>query len=340
MFSGKRELLARGLFWSGATFVLNHLAERDSLLILNYHRIGNSAEDPFDPGTFSATAEQLDDQISYLKTCVSLVTLEEALAFIESAPSEKKPRSRVLITFDDGYLDNYELAFPVLRSHGVQGVFFLVTSYVGTSHIPWWDRIHYLMKTARQKRYTLNYPSELLVDTENDGLGRSRQSVLSLYKRPDNTEPKQFFGELREATQGEEPSETSRRFLDWNEAREMIRGGMAIGSHTHTHPIVSQLAAEQQRGELAQSRALLREHLGIDARVLAYPVGGLKSLSEQTEELAREAGYRAAFSFHGGINLPGKMRHYNVNRVGVGDQSWPRFCVQASVCRVTRHYWP
>ena len=72
MFGGKRELLARGLFWSGATFLFDQLPTRDLLLVLNYHRIGNPDDDSFDPGVFSATADelksvyaQLGDQIGY-----------------------------------------------------------------------------------------------------------------------------------------------------------------------------------------------------------------------------------------------------------------------------------
>jgi peptidoglycan/xylan/chitin deacetylase (PgdA/CDA1 family) len=138
-FRGKRELLARGLLWSGASFLLSRLPARDSLLVLNYHRIGNPDDDLFDPGVFEATADQFNDQISHLKRRVSLVTLEEALAFIDGTIKEKTRRCRVLITFDDGYLDNYEIAYPILRSHGAQGVFFLVTSMVGSCQVPWWD---------------------------------------------------------------------------------------------------------------------------------------------------------------------------------------------------------
>src|SRR5580698_9924038 len=126
MLPGKREMLARGLLWSGATILLGQLPERDLLLVLNYHRIGNSDDGPFDPRMFSATGEQLNEQISYLKRRVSLITLEEALAFVDGTTREKTRRCRVLITFDDGYLDNYEVAFPILRTHGVQGAFFLV----------------------------------------------------------------------------------------------------------------------------------------------------------------------------------------------------------------------
>jgi len=93
-FGGKRELLASGLLWSGAAFLLSQLPARDSLLVLNYHRIGNPEEDLFDPGVFSATAEEFSDQIAYLKRRVSPVTLEEALAFAAGTlkvPAEELP---------------------------------------------------------------------------------------------------------------------------------------------------------------------------------------------------------------------------------------------------------
>lgn len=340
MPTGKRELLARGLLWSGATFVLQQLPAKDSLLVLNYHRIGSPEQDPFDPGVFSATADQFYEQVAYLKRHLSLVTLEEALAFVTGASRDKTRRCRALITFDDGYLDNYQFAFPVLRSHGVQGVFFLVTSIVGSCHVPWWDHIAFVIKSARNRRFALRHPAALSVDLDRDGLAKSLQQVLKLYKMPHNTDPARFLSELSEAAHGDQPPETLRRFLDWDEAREMIAAGMAIGSHTHTHPVLSQLQPERQRDELARSRAILRETLGIPADTLAYPVGNVNSFTGDTQQLARELGYAACFSFHGGTNLPGATLPYDVKRVSVGDQSQARFRVQAAVCRRTASYWP
>jgi len=120
---------------------------------------------------------------------------------------------------------------------------------------------------------------------------------------------------------------TMRRFLDWNEAREMVSGGMAIGSHTHSHHVLSQLRPDQQRQELAQSRALLRQQLGMEVDALAYPVGAASCFSDQTQQLAQEVGYRGRhFHFNGGTNLSKKdAAPNNIRRVGVGGESWPRF---------------
>jgi len=339
-FGGKRELLARGLFWSGAHLLLSQLPARDSLLVLNYHRIGNPDEDLFDPGVFSATADQFDFQISYLKRHVSLVTLEEALAYIDGTIKEKTSRCRVLITFDDGYLDNYNVAFPILRSHGVQGVFFLATSMVGSCQIPWWDHIAYLVKTARKRRFCLSYPSDLAIDLDVNGLTQSLQVILRSYKRPENLDSDRFIHELGKAAMGDDLPGTIRRFLNWDEASEMSQSGMKIGSHTHSHRVLSQLTPDRQFQELSVSRTILKEQLGVEADVLAYPVGGKHCFTDQTRRAAQDAGYRAAFSFYGGTNLQGKTSPYDVNRIGIDSQSRNRFKVQTAVCRVTGSFWP
>jgi peptidoglycan/xylan/chitin deacetylase (PgdA/CDA1 family) len=321
-------------------FSSRNFQERDLLLVLNYHRIGNPDEDSFDPGVFSASADEFNDQISYLKRRASLVNLQEALAFVNGTIREKAGRCRVLITFDDGYLDNYDIAFPILQSHGVQGVFFLATSMVGSCHVPWWDHIAYLVRTARKRRFSLHYPVDLVVDVDKNGFAKSLRDVLSLYKRPENADPVLFIRELGKETEGEDLPGTLRRFINWDEAREICGAGMAIGSHTHSHHVLSQLSLKQQYEELSQSRSILKEQLGLEADVLAYPVGSTTSFSDQTQMLAQELGYRAAFSFHGGTNVQGKAAPYDVKRIGVGGQSWCRFQVQTDVCRFTGKYWP
>jgi peptidoglycan/xylan/chitin deacetylase (PgdA/CDA1 family) len=331
----KRERLPRRLVWDGASSLLSRLPARDSLLVLNYHRIGNEEDDMFDPCVFSATAEQFEDQIAALKRHVSPVTLEEGLAFIDGTLKEKTPRCRVLITFDDGYLDNYRIAYPILRSHGVQGVFFLVTSMVGSGHIPWWDQISYLMKTGKKRKFCIRYPEVLKVDIDRDSFKESLRAVLRLFKRPENADPERFLQELAEETQGQTPPKTLRRFLNWDEAREMNEGGAVIGSHTHSHHVLSQLDPERQYEELSKSRAILKEQLGVEIDALAYPVGKRDSFTDETQRIAHQVGYRAAFSFHGGANLRGKTLPYNISRFDLGEVSVSRLQLEMAVWKLT-----
>lgn len=211
---------------------------------------------------------------------------------------------------------------------------------VGTGTIPWWDRIAYILRTAEKRSFTLHFPDSIVVDIGRDSFDAALRQVLQLYKRPDNSDGERFIDELRESCGGHEPPTSSRIFMNWNEAQEMIAGGMAIGSHTHTHPVLSQLSAERQLEEMLRSRDILSTRLQTPIHTIAYPVGSRTAFTKETEELAGKAGYSAAFSYHGGANLPGRISAFNIKRYDIGSQSLDRFKAQVQVARLTGRYWP
>jgi len=303
------------------------------LIILNYHRIGNADETPFDSGVFSATAEQFDSQIYYLKRRFHMVTLEEALAMmVGDAPRG----TSVLITLDDGYRDNYTLAFPILRSHAVQAVFFLPTAFIGTGKLPWWDVIAYIVKRSIKKRIQLEYPEPANFDLEGDGRKRVSMQVLRLFTRPAVKDPERFLRDLEKVCEVPRPKGGAERcFLDWNEARDMQQNGMAFGSHTHSHEILTRLSPELQQEEARHSREILEHELNRRVDILAYPVGLKHCFSAETISALERAGYRAAFSFYGGSNRPGEMQPFDMRRYGVASLSLARFRLQTNLRAVT-----
>jgi peptidoglycan/xylan/chitin deacetylase (PgdA/CDA1 family) len=300
--------------------VLESVASAPVLLVLNYHRIGDPAECPYDPGTYSATAEQFDAQITYLARRFRIVSLPEALEVL--VRGTKWPA--ILITFDDGYLDNYELAFPILKSHSTSGTFFLPTSLVGTDRVPWWDAIAYMLRNSRHRCIQLSYLAPLQVDL---GLFRpALRTVLSRFKSPAMRDEKRFLEELASAT-GVEVPQTAQKplFMSWNNVKEMAAAGMDFGSHTHSHQLLAKLPPDRQLWELVHSRECIRRHAGLDVTTLAFPVGGRTTFSEETQDALAQAGYRGAFSFYGGVNIPKHTTMFNIHRNGVTpDCSMPR----------------
>ena len=126
-----------------------------------------------------------------------------------------------------------------------------------------------------------------------------------------------FLGELREAVDcGPLPRE--RMFLNWEEAHQMLRGGMAFGSHTHGHELLAKLTRERQLEEMAVSKQLIEQNLAIPCESIAYPYGLTSSFTATTMELAGTAGYRIGFSFFGGVNRRGATNPLNVYRQAVG----------------------
>lgn len=309
--------------------------------MLTYHRVGDTESDPWDPTVFSATGEDFDDQVSYLKRKQMLVTLDEALAFVDGKEKSRHDRCRVLITFDDGYLDNYSIAFPILKSHGAQGVFFLCSDIVGSDYVPWWDHAAYLVKSGSKRKFTIGSPAHLEVNIERDGLHRSIRKVLNFCKKHESSDIDRIIRELKETVGGKELPPNPRRFLAWEHAGEMLSGGMAIGAHTHTHAMLSKLSEDEQRRELSLSRSIINEKLGISVETLAYPYGIRMAFTKQTERIAEELGFRCAFSYYGNVsNRRETLERFNLKRVSVSQQSRIRMRMQTEISRVTGTFWP
>ena len=332
---GKRDVAARFSASVGATALLEMLPQRRRLLVLNYHRIGDPSQTPYDSGVFSTGVEGFDEQIGYLKRHFHMTDLEEAL-------EEKGKPSRgtsVLVTFDDGYLDNYQAAFPVLRSHGVRAAFFLPTAFVGTGDVPWWDAVAYIVKHSVQRKFTLQYPETSDYDLDREGRQKAIDRILVACKRND-VDTDRLIAELSRVCECARPAAGAERcFMDWNEAREMNTAGMAFGSHTHTHPILAKLTPEDQYEELSRSREIMERELGGPVRTLAYPVGLPSTFSDSTAEVAERAGYSAAFSFYGGTNEPGQFARFDIRRVAFADPTPERMRLQSALMAVTGSYW-
>lgn len=330
---GWKQAAANLLERSGLGAMLGSLPKRKILIVFNYHRIGDPRTTPYDGDVFSATAEALDGQVAFLKKRLPLIGLEEAVAIAEG--KQKIARATGLLTFDDGYRDNYDLAFSVLRSHGAPAVFFLVSSYVGSSYVPWWDEIAYLAKQSRRDTIWLRYPRELQFKSVRANPGALAEQVTALYKQP-GVDGGRLLEAMAEACEVPRAGASPERlFLDWNEAREMIRGGMDIGSHTHTHRILSKLTAEEQYTEASESKRILEERLGARVDAMAYPVGLRSSFSAETQQALQRAGYRAAFSFYGGLNRMPGTAPFDVHRIAADPRTGELFQLRTAVTTLT-----
>jgi len=318
--TSKKEMLAQFASHSGITRVLESLPGRASLLILNYHRIGDPQLTQYDPGLYSCTAAEFDWQLDWLKHRFPILSLPEA---VDIAHGRAKPsRPSILITFDDGYRDNYVEAFPLLRKHRVSATFFLPTAFVGSHSLPWWDEIAYMVKQAKGSRLKLTYPEPEEFDLTSPDRLTAVFDVLRAFKRATAVDTERFLQELEAASGVERPGDHSERcFMTWDEAREMQAAGMCFGSHTHTHEILGRIPYERQVEELRTSRRILETELGRTIDTLAYPRGRMSSFSEETFAALRETNYTTAFSFYSGINKPGSINPLDVLREAVEVES-------------------
>lgn len=281
----------------------------------NFHRVGNDDGSAFHPNLFSCTGARFAEIVQFLQREFEVIDLERVRRMVCGEESPRHPCA--LITFDDGYLENYEVAFPILRGSGCSAVFFVTTNFVEDVEIPWWDRIAW--KIWHMGDGQLRIPGvERPVTVAAADLEGSIRRVLRAVK--DNAGAS--MAEKVQAIEGqvESPdlhSAQRRLFLGWEQIRKMRRAGMEFGSHTKSHEILSHLTAEFQRREIVESKAILERELGEPVDALAYPVGGFRSYTPATQAMVRQAGYRMAFIFEPGINRDLVAQRYELRRMSV-----------------------
>jgi peptidoglycan/xylan/chitin deacetylase (PgdA/CDA1 family) len=325
---GKKELLANLLYHSGLWRPVARLLPK-GLVVLNYHRI--RADRPAEPclldeGVFGPTQSVFERQVKWLKSNFEVLS-ESELLDVCGAP-EFRGRYAA-ITFDDGYRDNYDLAFPVLKAHAAPAIFFIVPEFIDERRIGWWDQIAYLVKLSDKPAIELR--------GETIPLGeRKAAAICTLHgwmKLKPAAETAGLIEDLEKACGVPLPDFDlrDRQVMTWEQIREVAAEGVTIGSHTQTHRVLAQLPEEDQRWELAESRAALEAKLARPVRTLAYPVGGYKNFTAVTMRIARDCGYRGAFSFHTGINRPGDGNPYNLRRIAPDDAFGPMFACGAAL---------
>ncbi len=290
----KRQLLAKSLVVTGCEWFLHRLGAWRGLLVLNYHRIGNPVASLWDHDLWSADADEFDWQMQYLKRHFDLIGTDD----LDQA--RRDPRGRhVMISFDDGYRDNYQLAFPVLKSRGVPATFFLATKFLDQPYVSWWDEVAWMIHTTTREFLDGPewLPDPILIDHLHPQLTIRR--LLRFYKGLSGDRTSSFLDWLgAETGRGRCPaSMASDMWMTWDMAREMQAAGMSFGAHTVSHPILSRLPAEEQRREILDSHRRIVEELGQPIRAFSYPVGGVESCNSQTVACLREAGIEWGFRF-------------------------------------------
>ena len=305
-------MLTFTLLYSGALRVLNPLVRRfklspkhltritrrssNNFQILLYHRV-DDGEDSFLPSTPITLFKK---QMEYLAETSSVWSLEDA---VEGMLRNDLPDGVVVVTFDDGYRDNYLNALPILTDLSLTATIFLATDSIGSRRILWHDRVFRAFGKTRMTTLEKFGPQSksYSMRTEREKI-RTRGDVLEMLKRLDEQERMSSIDRLIEKLAVEDPLEVPDLMMNWDEARKMHRSGMTLGSHTVTHPILSTLSPSRLEDEITTSKTEMERELGVPVRTFAYPNGRRSDFTEQAKELLRQSGYTCAVTTIFGAN--------------------------------------
>jgi peptidoglycan/xylan/chitin deacetylase (PgdA/CDA1 family) len=273
--------------------------------------------------------------VSWLRNNFDVVSESELLDLVQAR--EFKGRY-VAITFDDGYRDNYELAYPVLKAYSLPAIFFIAPGIINGRKVGWWDIIAFLVKRCSLPAINIRGECLQLAGAKQQAI----QRLTDLMKTEKAEETATLLEELSVASGVPLPDEQlqSEQFMSWDEIREVNRNGVAIGSHTQTHRVLATLSENDQKWELRASKEALENRLERPVRTIAYPVGRYGQFTPATMRAARECGYECAFSFHTGANYSGSVNRYNIKRIACGSRLDALFACGVYMPRYFTWYHP
>lgn len=298
---------------------IRHLARRApgwrGLLVLNYHRVGQTTGQPWDHTLWSASAEGLEEHLATLARHAEVIGPDD----VESAIRGGGRGRRVMLTFDDGYRDNFDLAYPLLRRYGMSATFFLTTGFLDRPVVPWWDEIAWMVRHASVERMEADGWLDGLRDLDLARCDAAIAELVAACKRLPSERTAAFLDHIAQACgSGRCTTGAQELWMTWDMAREMRKGGMSIGGHTVTHPVLSSISLDSQQEEIDACGERLEEELGEAMRWFAYPVGSAETFTQDTKRVLRERGVRLAFSFYGGHGRFSRWDPLDIPRVHVG----------------------
>jgi peptidoglycan/xylan/chitin deacetylase (PgdA/CDA1 family) len=312
-----RKVLASGLYHSGLLGMIRRVSRNHEVqltdhplwtrwrravtpkfLILCYHRVGTGGV----PLYSELAPERFEAQMRFLKKHYRIVSLEEVCRGLhEPGISE----SGVAITFDDGYRDVFTYAFPILRKYDIPATVYLIADAMETGQVAWYDRIFLTFQVLPSGRLELELDCLRSFDLCSvQSRFRAALEVITYLRTLPNAQRKRRcadFERLAELPQ----EELADRILNWDQVQTMQRSGISFGSHTVSHPVISQLIQAEMETELAESKHFLEEKLGSAVEDFAFPFGHVADCGTQAAATLARLGYRSAVTTVLGVNSPG-----------------------------------
>ena len=313
-------IIAACIYYSGLVALSRWLMRRSGrrLIILNYHR---------------AHGGDLSRHMRYLHRHYRVMHLEEALQELyasDAHDAQKSPvtdsRTPLVLTFDDGYYDNYTHAFPIARALRMPITIFLVPGYVESGDYFWWGEGHRLIRHASVESIVIDGRKYHLKQAE-DGESLARVINDRLQEATSVDERETFLKAVSEelgVPKTLPADDDGNRPLRWSEIHEMQQSGwVSFGAHTMHHPVLACLQDQNElRYEVSECRTVREQQLGHPIRSFAYPIGRSKHIGNNAVQAVQEAGYDWAVTTVHGINTPQSDPHQLGRVLGDVTRNW------------------
>jgi peptidoglycan/xylan/chitin deacetylase (PgdA/CDA1 family) len=311
------------LYYTGILHLVRFVRLRNKAVVLMYHRVLGQKEKnrTFSHPGIIVDKNTFDRQMAYLKKSFHVISEEDFLHHLKN--DIPFPPNSCLITFDDGWQDNYTNAYPILKKQCLPATIFLATDYIGTGRQFWQEKLAATLFSIYQqektesivflKKHGLKNIFRLPADSAKMEIRRFIARLKKLKSPELSTLLTTFFNIETENLRGEENIDV---FLNWDHVDEMYRNGISFGSHSVHHHILTGITHEELEEEIRLSRETISAHIGFSPKIFCYPNG---NYSDQIAEQVSDAGYLAALSTATGY-VDHKSNLYAISRINIHNE--------------------
>lgn len=273
------------------------------VVVLLYHRVASPVSDP---QLLAVSPENFRTHMKVLKDSFPVLGMDDNWNNA-SEPS-------VVVTFDDGYADNYQNALPILEEYGIPATFFITTGLIGHKRGYWWDELERIIllqdKVPEKFKLAINdYYAEWPAITTEDRHAIYKSTHRLLY-RMGFQERELAFENIRNwadnISYGNMSESTGGRPMTCNEIKKLAQSNLAIiGSHGETHTRMYLLSPQEKKQEIIRSKSCLEKLTGLTVHHFSYPFGTSKDYDKSTILFLKESGYEKAAA-----NFPGQWHRW------------------------------
>lgn len=300
--------------------------DNNSITIVMYHYVRNLHSSKY-PEIKGLDTQLFIEQILYFKKHYNFIDCED---LIEGSELPKNP---ILLTFDDGYIDNYLNVFPIMKKENITGCFFPVVDSSKNNNVLDINKIHFILASVSDKKILVDEINQYICkNSVNNNLLMPDEYMKKIPKSRFDTEDvvyikcilqqylpielrKQLVEVLfRKYVTEDEKDFASTLYVNTDQLKEMHNYGMTIGAHGFNHNWLATLDKEEQIFEIIESANYLKS-IGVKENefVISYPFGSYnKSTLEIVKDLKFKLGFTTVVDF-ANTNNPMELSRFDTN---------------------------
>lgn len=295
------------LYYSRAHRALAPLA-RGVGVIFTLHHVVEQVETGFAPNALlEITPDFLETVIERARTAgLDLVSLDEAQRRLMAGDQSRF----AVLTFDDGYRDNLEIAYPVLKRHGCPFCIYVTPGLPDATVELWWRALEAIIRRAEEVTVRLDQAEHRLDASTDEAKSAVYEKIYWWLRGVDEDRQRSFVREFADRHGVDLEALCRSAAMSWEEVAELSKDPLVtIGAHTMSHFALAKLDMDRARFEMEESAREIELRIGKRPRHFSYPYGDRGSAGPREFALARRLGFETAVTTRPGVLFPEHAEH-------------------------------